>query len=331
MEKTNAIRKRANLTGQRRSITFAAAGLIAIVLAPPPLNRASAQDPMMPGPAGSPCASTTLDDLDPIQASDYDPFEIGGFVTDLRLRLSNTGDTDCQAILSFSSLLTGVRRMSAGGGELVYRLEDSNDVEIPNSIDPVQGLIVTVPANSPTDFEATVRMIVQRGQLTPPGVYTDELRIRLFETGLDTPKEEIIRSISISSQPRAQVNIVGTSSDFDEQSDPFHRIDFGELETGESATAYVQTRSNTDVTISFESENGGVMVHTDSSTNSSVSYQAELEGAVIDLSSGPVMADRTTERTLKGSNYPLKITIGDVSGKIAGAYEDTITINVTPQ
>jgi hypothetical protein len=62
-----------------------------------------------------------------------------------------------------------------------------------------------------------------------------------------------------------------------------------------------------------------------------VPYALSLAGVVGDLATGPFSVERTPRLDLSGDNYPLIVTIGGLAGRVAGQYQDILTISVVPR
>ena len=56
----------------------------------------------------------------------------------------------------------------------------------------------------------------------------------------------------------------------------------------------------------------------------------QLDGASVDLSGSSTSLNRSPPISLDGINYPMNLQIGDITGRPAGEYQDTLTINVAP-
>jgi len=92
---------------------------------------------------------------------------------------------------------------------------------------------------------------------------------------------------------------------------------------------FLQVQGNTDAEIILSSENNGHLTHR-SEQNAKINYSIEFDGKQSQLKT-PLQVARPVAKTLRGSSYPLKVTIGDVEGSYSGQYRDIITIDVNPQ
>jgi len=134
----------------------------------------------------------------------------------------------------------------------------------------------------------------------------------------------IIRSI-----PRAQLNITGVAGSFGE-GNPLSVIDFGVAESGETRGVFIQVRANTVSQLSISSEHQGFLIHKDTpDTAQPISYEARLEDELLDLT-GIVIKEYDLPLTYEGRSLAFDLTLGNISGAMAGDYEDTITIEFSP-
>lgn len=161
-----------------------------------------------------------------------------------------------------------------------------------------------------------------------PGSYAVSLDIVLVNALDDS---DVLASTTVdvlaTVNPKLQANLAGQVSSFEEGVD-VAIVDFGALETGESKRLFIQVRGNSPALISLSSENQGAMVH-NVNPKWRVDYSVTVDGQSSDLSS-PLELERPIKRNFRGSAYPMDITVGDVTGRFAGKYQDVITIDVNP-
>lgn len=161
-----------------------------------------------------------------------------------------------------------------------------------------------------------------------PGRCDFLIDVRLLDTTRALLVEETDVAITLQVVPDTSLSIAGTSGTVNAER-TFAFIDFGELETGETAYILFGTQANTDIDFTIESENQGSMVSLDDEAHR-IPYFATFDGAPLSLASGELVR-RRPEPTLNGSRYRLDIQIGDVKGAFAGHYQDNLTVEMVAQ
>ena len=199
-----------------------------------------------------------------------------------------------------ASQLRGRDGEIAAGGQWETRLTSSGDHRVP--------LDLVTPASRYADA----------------GTYELELEVVLES---ESGERETRRMVAVMRVPvRTQANIAGGSGGWGTAGSlPF--IDLGEIETGETARAVLQVRANVEVLITATSLNGGRMAPLDH-TGPGVPYSLSIDG-VSGALTAPLILQRRPPADLGGANYPLVFTVGEATGVFAGAYRDTIEIDVT--
>jgi hypothetical protein len=188
--------------------------------------------------------------------------------------------------------------------------------------------IVTVPSDGQVEFQA----ILNGPVFGPAGEYTAPLQLQLFSNGTAVGSPYTY-NLPLSVKARAQVNIAGSSGSFG-GAGTVDKVDFGDLQTGESRTVYVQLLSNADVDVSFSSLNGLKLKHVDPARQQTpIAYAAVFNGSSLPLTSpgARYKVRRSADTSLSGSSLPLTLTVGTVQDNIAGTYQDIITIDVDTQ
>lgn len=182
--------------------------------------------------------------------------------------------------------------------------------------------IVLGPAS---EQRIVVDLVVTAPRYAAAGDYESELEIVLVdETGAELDRRQVLASLQVP--VRAQANIAGSSAGWGAGGSlPF--IDFGELESGETARAVLQVRANTDVTITATSLNGGEMIALDHA-GPGVPYTLSIDGVSGRLTS-PLVLERRPSASLSGVDYPMIFQVGSVEGMFAGVYRDTVEVEVT--
>ena len=163
-----------------------------------------------------------------------------------------------------------------------------------------------------------------------PGLYSDNIRVLLFDAESDALLSEVTgERIAAEVVPRVQSNLAGTAGAFSPGA-TFNYMDFGTLQAGASRSAFLPVRANTGVRISVMSENGGVLKHTDQPGLPSIDYTARIDGVQTNMAA-PVQIVRRPPLQATGTNYEIRITIGEIRDRFAGRYRDTVTVEIDPQ
>ena len=275
------------------------------------------------------CTSTTIASITPIPNVVYDPFEGLARTATYNVNIANTGTGDCSVGIAISSPPPGApRAFKNGANEIRYVLEFPGGSVFQNSLSSPLGTLVVRAGQTRS---VTLRVKINAGLIAPAGTYSDVLTFRLYRNGTG-PLVQVGTDRTATAgalvEARAQVNIAGTSGTFGV---PFalNSIDFGTLTTGSAKNAIVQVRATAPVSITVSSQNAGKLKHKVLTTDPGVPYTMQLDGAAVDLT-GASSLNRSPPITLDGINYPMSLQIGDVAGRPAGNYQDTLTINVAP-
>lgn len=175
------------------------------------------------------------------------------------------------------------------------------------------------------DFIASVAPSI----FATPGVYVLALDIDLIDaiSGEELVSGQLLE-LEILVEAKLQTNIAGTRSAAVDGV-KLSMIDFGILETGESERVFIQIRGNARASITVSSENNGRLL-LEQTSNNYIGYSVSVDGEMSTLET-PLNLRRGVAQDLRGSSYPMDITIGDVKGAFAGLYKDLITVEVTPQ
>ena len=198
--------------------------------------------------------------------------------------------------------------------------------------------IVPNPGQARKDGQAAppfenLTIIVPSNQFAPAGTYRDEVNLRMFQIVDGVPRqtgEDVPLAIVVDIPARAQINLAGTSSPvFGELGGS--GLEFGELEPGKERQAFIQVRATAPVTLALSSENNGSLRHRIEKNAPTVPYSLTVDGRSVDLASGPKRLDRAPSQGLGAENYRMVARILDVTGRVAGDYQDVITIIVEPR
>jgi len=267
------------------------------------------------------CSNPTLSGVSPTGGASIDLFESGSLPLRFNVNIS-ADNTPCTVGLAISG-----RSFQQGGNAVPFILKGTSGS--PSFTDDVGApSMVTVPSNGPVELQAVLNGPV----FAPAGEYTAPLQFQLFSNGASVGSPYTY-NLPLSVKARAQVNIAGSSGSFG-GAGTVDKVDFGDLQTGESRTVYVQLLSNADVDVSFSSLNGLKLQHVDPARQQTpIAYAAVFNGSSLPLTSpgARYKVRRSADTSLSGSSLPLTLTVGTVQDNIAGTYQDIITIDVDTQ
>lgn len=277
--------------------------------------------------------------IEPASRISYEPFSGLAGVDTLKVKLGLS-----QA--STANIESTSQQNSGRNFRIRFRMEDNSELfafgekrKLPISISPATRArgFKQVANEYRQDFRINGRLRARQFDFlvgipesifAEPGNYTLPLLVELIDvetlTVLDEQRFDIEAFVNI----QMQTNIAGTHSR------PGGRVrvpvvDFDVLETGESKRVSIQVRANALASITVKSKNKGRLRHR-RSRGLYVDYSVSVDGETSTLKN-PLILTRSVAKTIRGSAYPMDITIGDVNGAFAGSYRDTITVEVRPQ
>lgn len=182
--------------------------------------------------------------------------------------------------------------------------------------------------------ELTYVMVVDPGQVKSAGPYADTFIVTLYSGTLEdyTEEDAITVLFTVPVAETTQLSLLASSSPFD----PAVRstlMDFGVLQSDDERRVDLRVRSNAGYSVSLESENNGMLKHTQPGVATVVPYTLRLAGTVVNLGAG-LQTPVSQPGRLTGADgdvYDVSVSIGEVSGAVAGTYRDVVTITVTSQ
>lgn len=258
----------------------------------------------------------------------FDPFsgEAGALTLDLAVR--NIDGAACRLGLAVVSARQGpVRRTDpVSGHDLTYLVETEGGGEYLNQ---ATGYLPLATSGG----LARLRLRVPSNQLVEAGDYSDILTLQLvdLDSGRALAAGTLRLPLTIAVPARAEANIAGAVGSF--PSSPFatSALNFGELEQGESRTAYLQVRATRAVSIRIESQNRGAMRPLDRPGEQGLAYALTVAGQPVEVVAGAQTITGHPPLTMDGESYPMVVRItGSPATLPAGHYQDVISIDVTP-
>ncbi len=199
--------------------------------------------------------------------------------------------------------------------------------DINTNTDYIDATFSSGQTSTTTSFEIRVPYPNLGRTTVPQGSFIDFLRAEIAST--QSPNRIVSEGfmVLINSNSEIAVSLVNTGGSFDQSSTSF-LMDFATLFQGDAKGMDLIVKTNTDYTISISSQNGGRLKHV--SANYFVPYIFKLDGGTRSLSGGSFSFSGNAPG---GSNnerrYSVEISIGSVANKLAGEYQDTITITAT--
>lgn len=233
------------------------------------------------------------------------------------------------------------RAVSAAGTTLPYRIVDSeaagNDLKTVSD-DPTENEVLFGTVARGETVTETFDVLLPGGDLPPPGSYTDNITVELFDTlvssiigGDPDLVETSPLDIEIVVPTLVDLSLVPVGGTFDPGSNAY-LLDLGLLEDGTIGVLDMLVRANVAYSVTATSANDGTLAHIDPGDASRVGYTLRVDGSPADLASGPaVLATGTGPTPTTGARYELEVEVGDPEDATAGTYEDTLQVTVTAQ
>jgi hypothetical protein len=266
----------------------------------------------------------------PISTIFYDPFDGVSRSSNVTIQFVNNGPDACTLAIAVASQAVGSNRyLKNGADQLRYVVEESDGDDLPNNIASPRGSYPLAGGAGKTKT-VTLRVKVPSGLIAPAKTYNEMLTFRATKAGTTTQVGvDRTQNAQATVETRAQVNVAGASA-WSFGSFGLDQIDFHTMTTGETRDAVVQVRATTTpITITIASQNHGKMRHKVLLSDVGVLYTLRLDGEWLDLTSTAHLV-RPLAISLDGVNYPMKLKLGDVTGRPAGDYQDMLTITVAP-
>ncbi|MCR9203641.1 MAG: spore coat U domain-containing protein [Halobacteriovoraceae bacterium] len=135
--------------------------------------------------------------------------------------------------------------------------------------------------------------------------------------------------VSLNLPPEIDISLVSPGGVFD-PSQTNYSMNFNVISQGDSRQVDLKVKSNAGYSLSLSSQNGGALKHL--GENYTIPYQLKVNGTTKSFS-GPgtpmVIGTGTGNTPAQGVNFALSVEVGDPSNKLAGNYEDVITVTAT--
>ncbi len=239
----------------------------------------------------------------------YSPFAAWNALQTLVLAVQNTGAVACSYQVSIPPSFNPLQF----AGKLSFSMSSSSASA--NSM-------LTTPTLKPgQSAQLPIILTVPRGQPSLSGRFTSKVGFALAVAGspaAQPPIDQAIVPLTCTVPPIFEINLAGSGRKT--------TVQFGNLEAGQKASVIVQTRTNNDHRLVFQSVNGGYLsLHGHSGPASKIPYSATVDGETVTLTA-PVALSFATEPG--EASRRVTVTVGDTSGKLAGTYTDVITVSI---
>ena len=250
----------------------------------------------------------------------------------------------CNYVVTFSRGGAGDynRRLVSGANTLAYQLYRESSLtnilkEIPDLTSPNDAITGSFgtganQSQSLTYFLQIPYNLATTPRLKPAGMYADNFMVSIYNgnvgDSLSSPDATAGISLSTAVPRNVQLSLVCTGAGFDPNSTT-QALDFGNLTENALRTFDIRILTNAGFSVTFTSQNQGVLKHTSSDVKTTIPYKVAVNSTLQNLTNGPVVvANGGGQTTTSGAVNPVSITIGSVADKVAGNYSDVITVTV---
>ncbi|OIP42604.1 MAG: hypothetical protein AUK47_04000 [Deltaproteobacteria bacterium CG2_30_63_29] len=271
----------------------------------------------------------------------YDLFADEPYGAVVNFEVTHVNGDACSYFVTFSKgqASTYDRRMASGVNGLSYQLyRTASKVDVlKDEADATANEVLsgTITAEQTTPDPMTYFLVIPEHQLEAAGTYTDTFTMTIYEGTLggthsvDSSTPVDLTAVLLS---QIELSLLDTASAFD-PNDAAQTLNFGVLSEGEALGFDARIRSNAGWSMTMLSDHQGKLqlVGKAATTNTTVAYSLALDGVAKDLSgvSAVEVGTGAGPTALGGSLRPVAVTIGSVTGKAAGQYQDNVTITVS--
>lgn len=162
------------------------------------------------------------------------------------------------------------------------------------------------------------------------GTYTDQFTMHAYDgTNIDN---SYTVTLTINVPVITNISLVSTGGAFN-AADVSETLNFSVLAENATRSFDLRVETNAGYEIKFTSQNNGVMKHLDTSVTTTIPYTVTVNSTAYSLvgsnPTGIVVATSGEESGLAGINNPVTFKIGNVANKVAGSYQDVITVTAS--
>lgn len=236
----------------------------------------------------------------------------------ITIRIDGSADSACRIVLRLSSVSGDV--LLNNGQRLGMELRTWQGHLLTS--DSGEGFAITLLPAAANGVSADLVAIIPPRQAVPPGLYEGvfELEPASGDGGGRTVRFNLTARVA----PQADIRLAGKRGSANGRG-----VDFGLLETGREETAFVSVRSNSAYAVELESRNGWFLKLSGSDNpNDRIAYSTWFNGFPVPRQALARLPRRYEPGGLENHLNPLRFRVGDVGGKPAGLYEDTVRLTV---
>jgi len=255
-----------------------------------------------------------------ISAGGYDPFDSGNVSETVAVGSSKCGSQFVTISRGNSNDPSYDRIAYDGANELHYQIYKNASPQPTKIIKDVPDLTGADSIVSTLKFYVTV----PPQQLVEGGIYYDTVTLTLYDGSWDAPGNILeTKTIQIKIVVQNYILLDPTVGSILDNLN----LDFGELETGEIQTGLIRVISNNRYDVTLRSQNSQVMKHIINPAGTTVPYTFDFNNSAVNLTSGTAVTVVSNAVNTSGTNYDFDVTIGDVTNKDSGDYQDIVYLD----
>jgi spore coat protein U-like protein len=226
------------------------------------------------------------------------------------------------------------RQLTNGSYSYAVQLyKDSGKSQVLKKIGDASSLSEVINGNFPDGSGSTSQNFSYFASLDPLlynrfGTYSQTFNVNLYSGTLSEYRLEDTRTLSLQyiQGKNIDLSLVDTGAAFD-RLDTTQNLNFGNLVAGASQSFDLIINYNAGFRLTVSSTNDGTLKH--SLRPDAIGYSMTVSGNPLNLTSGPVTGPGVAGISPAGGlRLPVTVTIGSISGKSSGSYQDTVTFSV---
>lgn len=236
----------------------------------------------------------------------------------MNVRLEGSSRSACRIALRLSSPTDGVLQKNGEILQAEIRTREGR-VLVPDTGDPFQ--ITLLPAGAAGVSADLIASIPPR-QSVSPGLYQAAFELEWVSGEGGAQRAGFSLAVQVAAQ--ADVRLAGNVGGHNGQG-----VDFGRLESGREETVFVSVRSNGAYAIELQSRNGWFLELAGASApDARIGYSTWFNDYLVPPQTAVSIPERYEPTGQTGQLSRLRFRIGDVRGKPAGLYQDTVSLTV---
>lgn len=229
------------------------------------------------------------------------------------------------------------RAMESGGTQVAYNLYKDNSTNNPlktindanNNSERIRFRFKNNVLTENLTFEARLPVPNLGRTNLPTGSYNDLITATIEPRRNNAVSSSVNFQVSLNLPPEIDISLVSPGGIFD-PSQTNYTMNFNVISQGDSRQVDLKVKSNAGYSLSLSSQNGGALKHL--TANYNIPYQLRVNGTPRSFSGAgvPLVIGTGTGNTpAQGVNFALSVEVGDPNNKLAGNYEDVITVTAT--